>query len=227
MTTAILVVPTEQRVGLTTVALGLVHALDREGIPGRFLQADQPTARQRYRPERSTRLARTVTSLNPPEPIPVSRRRKACWVTIRENVLLEEVIARYEQAAQNASVVIVEGLMDTEEQPYGTHLNAKMAQSLDAKIIIVAAPWPRYPRQVADTVEVVARPTAASATNGCSAASQPAGRAGGPHRSYPLRFQSRRERLPIPATRPSSAPSAPGTGRKPSSCWAAFPGSAN
>ena len=36
MTTAILVVPTEQRVGLTTVALGLVHALDREGIPVGF-----------------------------------------------------------------------------------------------------------------------------------------------------------------------------------------------
>ena len=36
MTTAILVVPTEQRVGLTTVALGLLHALDREGIPVGF-----------------------------------------------------------------------------------------------------------------------------------------------------------------------------------------------
>ncbi len=40
MTTAILVVPTEQRVGLTTVALGLVHALDRRGHSGRLLQTD-------------------------------------------------------------------------------------------------------------------------------------------------------------------------------------------
>lgn len=156
MTTAILVVPTEQRVGLTTVALGLVHALDREGIPVGFCKPiSQPHASDTG-PERSTRLARMVTSLNPPEPIPVSEAEKLLGHD-QENVLLEEVIARYEQAAHQASVVIVEGLVDTEEQPYGTRLNAKMAQSLDAKIIIVTAPGRDTPRQVADTVEVIAR----------------------------------------------------------------------
>ncbi|NJM13253.1 MAG: AAA family ATPase [Synechococcaceae cyanobacterium SM1_2_3] len=107
-------------------------------------------------PERSTRLARIVTSLNPPEPIPVTQVESLLGHD-HENVLLEEVIARYEQAAQNASVVVVEGLMDTDEQSYGTHLNAKMARTLDAKIIFVAAPAAIPPRQVADTVEVVAR----------------------------------------------------------------------
>ena len=73
MATAILVVPTEQRVGLTTVALGLVHALDREGIPVGFCKPiSQPHATDTG-PERSTRLARIVTSLNPPEPISVTQ----------------------------------------------------------------------------------------------------------------------------------------------------------
>lgn len=156
MATAILVVPTEQRVGLTTVALGLVHALDREGIPVGFCKPiSQPHASDTG-PERSTRLARIVTSINPPEPIPVAEAESLLGHD-KENVLLEEIISRYEQAAQNAGVVIVEGLVDTEEQPYGTHLNAKMAQGLDAKIIIVAAPGRDTPRQVADTVEVVAQ----------------------------------------------------------------------
>ena len=156
MTTAILVVPTEQRVGLTTVALGLVHALDREGIPVGFCKPiSQPHASDTG-PERSTRLARIVSRLSPPEPISVTEAEILLGHG-RENVLLEEVIARYEQAAHHVSVVIVEGLMDTEEQPYGTHLNAKMAQSLDAKIVIVTAPGRDTPRQVADTVEVVAR----------------------------------------------------------------------
>jgi len=156
MATAILVVPTEQRVGLTTVALGLVHALDREGIPVGFCKPiSQPHATDTG-PERSTRLARTVTSLTPPEPLPVAEAESLLGHG-RENILLEEVIARYEQAAQHAAIVVVEGLVDTEEQPYGTSLNAKMAQSLDAKIVIVAAPGHDTPRQVADTVEVVAR----------------------------------------------------------------------
>ncbi len=156
MTTAILVVPTEQRVGLTTVALGLVHALDRQGIPVGFCKPiSQPHATDTG-PERSTRLARMVTRLNPPEPIPVTEAENLLGHN-RENVLLEEVVTRYEQAAQHASVVITEGLMDTEEQPYGTRLNTRIAQSLDAKIIIVTAPGRDTPRQVADTVEVVAR----------------------------------------------------------------------
>ncbi|HOW76259.1 MAG TPA: phosphate acetyltransferase [Candidatus Competibacteraceae bacterium] len=156
MTTAILVVPTEQRVGLTTVALGLVHALDRQGIPVGFCKPiSQPHASDTG-PERSTRLARIVTRLNPPEPIPVAEAESLLGHD-QENVLLEEVITRYERAAQNASVVIVEGLVDTEEQPYGTHLNAKMAQGLDARVIIVAVPGHDTPRQVADTVEVVAQ----------------------------------------------------------------------
>jgi phosphate acetyltransferase len=156
MTTALLVVPTEQRVGLTTVALGLVHALDREGIPVGFCKPiSQPHATDTG-PERSTRLARTVTSLTPPEPIPVTEAENLLGHG-RENILLEEVIAHYEQAARHAAVVVLEGLVDTEEQPYGTHLNAKIAQSLDAKVIIVAAPGHDEPWQVANTVEVVAR----------------------------------------------------------------------
>ncbi|MFO1372090.1 MAG: phosphate acetyltransferase [Candidatus Competibacteraceae bacterium] len=156
MAKAILVVPTEQRVGLTTVALGLVHALDREGIPVGFCKPiSQPHASDTG-PERSTRLARTVTSLNPPEPIPVAEAESLLGHN-QENVLLEEVITRYERAARNANIVIVEGLVDTEEQPYGTHLNARMAQSLDAHVIIVIAPGHDTPRQIADTVEVVAQ----------------------------------------------------------------------
>ena len=156
MANAILIVPTEQRVGLTTVALGLVHALDREGIPVGFCKPISQLHASDTGPERSTRLARTVTSLSPPEPIPGAEAESLLGHD-KENVLLEEIIARYEQAAQNASVVVVEGLVDTEEQPYGTHLNAKMAQGLDARIIIVAAPGRDTPRQVADTVEVVAQ----------------------------------------------------------------------
>ncbi|MDQ5910352.1 MAG: phosphate acetyltransferase [Pseudomonadota bacterium] len=156
MTTAILVVPTEQHVGLTTVALGLVHALDRQGIPVGFCKPiSQPHASDTG-PERSTRLARIVTRLNPPEPIPVAEAERLLGHD-QENELLEEIITRYERAAQNANVVIVEGLVDTEEQPYGTHLNAKMAQSLDAKVIIVAVPGHDTPHQVADTIEVIAQ----------------------------------------------------------------------
>ena len=156
MTTAILVVPTEKRGGLTTVALGLVHALDRQGISVGFCKPISQLHASDTGPERSTRLARSVTGLNPPEPIPMNEAENLLGHD-QENVLLEEVITRYEKAAHNTSVVIVEGLVDTDEQPYGTQLNAKIARSLDAKVIVVAAPRRDTPRQIAETVEVIAQ----------------------------------------------------------------------
>jgi hypothetical protein len=61
-------------------------------------------------------------------------------------------------------------LVDTEEQPYGTHLNAKMAQGLDAKIIIVAAPGRDTPAPSGRyRGSRGAALTAVSAMSGCSA----------------------------------------------------------
>ena len=107
-------------------------------------------------------------------------------------------------------MVVVEGLVDTEERSYGTHLNAKMAQSLDARIIIVAAPGRDNPRQVAELVEVVAQAYGGIRHErmiGCivnllDAPVDPTGH---------IRFDfSRAEDILDQATRPSCKPNAPG-----------------
>ena len=72
--------PCGAKVGLTSVALGLVRALDNRGVRVAFCKPiGQPTA-QTTGPERSTHFVRATTSLRPALPISLGRSRAAHFV---------------------------------------------------------------------------------------------------------------------------------------------------
>lgn len=129
--------PTSPGVGLTSVGLGLVHALDRLGVRVAFLKpVSQPGAAA---PDRSTHFVRQVTDLEPPEPLPFAEaeeflRRGA------EPLLLEQVVGRFQQASAEADIVVVEGVADVGDAVSVDRLNAAMVRALDAQVIMVGAP---------------------------------------------------------------------------------------
>jgi phosphate acetyltransferase len=157
MAQAVFVVPTSQGIGLTTVAVGLFHALDRRGIPAGFLKPIAQLHAFDTGPERSTRLVELISSFTPPQPI-ARGEAEALFGQNLEDRLLEEVVARYDQAAQDADIVILEGLVPTAEQPYATRLNADVARTLGARVILVAAPGDSSPSQLANHLELAAQP---------------------------------------------------------------------
>ncbi|MFN2176576.1 MAG: AAA family ATPase, partial [Anaerolineales bacterium] len=97
MAKAIYVVPTGEGTGLTSVALGLVHALDRRGIPVGFCKPITQLHASDTGPERSTQLVQLIANLTPPEPLPQAIAEELLGQG-RDNELLEEVFARYEAA---------------------------------------------------------------------------------------------------------------------------------
>lgn len=155
MAQAVFLVATKQGVGLTSVAVGLVHALDRRGVRVGFCKpiAQQHAADEQA--ERSTRLVERVSNLTPPTPIALHEAEEL-FGRGREDELLEEVVARYQEAAKGVDTVIVEGLVATAEQPYATRINADIARSLGARIILVALP--DTPAALANTLELAAQP---------------------------------------------------------------------
>jgi len=139
MSHAFLLVSTGAGAGLTTVSLGLVRALDRLGIRAGFCK---PVAQLRdgdRGPERSTQLVEHVTSIKPAEAIDLKRATMLLG-SEREGLLMEEVVAHYQQSAAHADVVIIEGLVADGHAGYATRLNAAVAKALDAEVILVAQP---------------------------------------------------------------------------------------
>jgi phosphate acetyltransferase len=130
--------PSGHSVGLTSVALGLIHVLDKRGIRVAFYKPiGQPVARDTG-PERSTHFISLTTSLRPVTPIPLEAAERLMSAK-RTEELLERVIGDFRSSAGDADVVIVEGLVHSHETPLEVELNQLLIKALSAEVIVVGA----------------------------------------------------------------------------------------
>jgi len=148
------VVPTGPGVGLTSVCLGLVRALEREGLRVGFIKPiRQPGDDEGV--ERSTEFVRRSTTIRPGEPMRYAEA-EAHLTAGRQSELLQALVGRYEKAAAGADVVIVEGLAATADHPNLDSLNAAMARALDCQTMFVATPQPDL-KALDDRLEMAAQ----------------------------------------------------------------------
>ena len=124
--------------GLTSVCLGLVRALDQLGVRVAFAK---PIAQQfgtENEPERSTHLANATLGLKPAKPIELAYAQQQLAAG-QSDPLMEDVIQMTQTSAEDADVLIVEGLVPVSDENYIPELNRNMAKPLDADVILVAA----------------------------------------------------------------------------------------
>jgi phosphate acetyltransferase len=139
MPRTLLVVPTGHGVGLTATCLGLVNALDRQGVAVGFLKPVAQPGEGSAEPERSTALVRLVTSLEPPEPL-AAAHAEALLSTNNLDDLMEEIVGAAEDVLATHDVVIVEGLVPSPALVYSGRVNLALAKALDADVVLVGAP---------------------------------------------------------------------------------------
>lgn len=147
----ILVAPAGHSVGLTSVCLGLVRALDRQGTRVGFAK---PIADRG--PDRSASLMEKGAHINAPRPI--SREAVENLLSHGDDqTLMEQVVAVASRAAVSADVVIIEGMVPEPGIVYATRVNALMIKALDAELVLVASPRGEEPHQIAEAIAIAAR----------------------------------------------------------------------
>lgn len=124
--------------GLTSVALGLVRALDNRGVRVAFFKPIGQQPPQNSELEHSTHFVRETSSLKPARPIPLAEAERLL-ATGRSDELFEQVMRNFHASSGDADVVIVEGLVDSLESAGEEALNQKLASTLSAELILVAA----------------------------------------------------------------------------------------
>jgi phosphate acetyltransferase len=142
-------------VGLTTVALGLVNALDRRGVRVAFFKPIAQASEGDSGPERSTLFIRKTTTLKPADPIPLAIATK----TISElgmDQLMGSVIAAYGESTASADVVVVEGLLPMGGDSYLGVVNNELMNTLNAQVILVASAAGKTIDQLDDQIEYAA-----------------------------------------------------------------------
>ncbi len=143
-------------VGLTSISLGMVGALERVGLRvGFFKPVAQPQPGD-HGPERSSELIARTHGLHSPAPVSLSHVERMLGEG-QLNDLLEEFIGLFQDAARDKDVVIVEGLVPTAYTSYAARINLHLAKSLDAEVILVTAPEDEGISELSDRLEIQAQ----------------------------------------------------------------------
>ncbi|VVN21029.1 Phosphate acetyltransferase [Pseudomonas fluorescens] len=150
------IAPTDFGVGLTSISLGLVRALERGGLKvGFFKPIAQPHPGDTG-PERSTELMARTHGLKPPTPLSLGQVERMLGDGQLDE-LLEEIIRLYQQACIGKDVVVVEGMVPTRHASYAARVNLHLAKSLDAEVILVSAPENEVLSELSGRVELQAQ----------------------------------------------------------------------
>ncbi|ATC94366.1 phosphate acetyltransferase [Pseudoalteromonas tunicata] len=155
MSHRIMLIPVSTGVGLTSVSVGIVRALEQKAVRVNFFKPiAQPRAGESG-PEKSTEIVKLGSNIKPPMPIELKYAEQMIGDG-KGDILLEEVIARFEESVHDGEVAIIEGMVPTRKQPYAGRLNREIAQALGAEIVFVLTPGNDPLDQIEHRLEIAA-----------------------------------------------------------------------
>ncbi|MDO6446135.1 phosphate acetyltransferase [Colwellia sp. 1_MG-2023] len=150
MARRIMLIPVGFGVGLTSVALGLMHACQQKGIKvGHFKPISQPSRNVLQNKNQVISLSQNSSS------IPLSYVEEQMGEG-HHDVVLEQLVANFDAFSKDYDLTIIEGLIPTTRQPYAGRINRDVAQTLSAEIILVASPDNDSPEEFEDRLEMSA-----------------------------------------------------------------------
>ncbi len=153
MSRTIMLVPVGSGVGLTSVSLGVLRAMERKGVRVSFFK---PIAQPRQGGE-APDLTSTIISNNSDmviaDPFSMARAEELIR-NDQSDVLLEDIVARFKDATKNAEVALIEGLVPTQKHPFANQINFEIAKTLDAEIVFVVTPGADNASQLRERIEV-------------------------------------------------------------------------
>ncbi len=142
--------------GLNSISLGLIRSLQAAGLKvGFFKPIAQPFPVDQGR-ERSCILVENTLSLKTPEPLALEQVERQL-ANGELDLMLEEVVSRFQQVALDKDVVIVEGMVPTTTSDYTSQINSHLAKSLDAEVILIAAQGKDSLKRMAERIEIQAQ----------------------------------------------------------------------
>lgn len=148
-----MLIPTGTSVGLTSVSLGVIRSMEQKGVR---LSVFKPIAQPRTG---DNALDQTTTIIRSNSTIPAAEPLRMDYVegllsSNQQDVLMEEIVARYHENTKDAEVVLIEGLVPTRKHQFANALNYEIAKTLNAEIVFVLALGNDSPAQLKERIEL-------------------------------------------------------------------------
>lgn len=155
MSRTIILIPVSSGVGLTSVSLGLINALEQKGAKIGFMKPISQPNTGEDTIDRTTSIVRTSTGLETAEPLMLSVVESLIGKN-QSDVVLEKIVAEHQQLSKSNELIVVEGLIPTRKHSFANSINYEIAQALDAEIVLVAAPATETPAELKERIEATA-----------------------------------------------------------------------
>lgn len=152
MSRTIMLIPISAGVGLTSVSMGVIRAMERKGVSVSFFK---PIAQPRHggdQPDLTSTIIEANSDIKTAEPVQMSRAEEL-FGNEQMDVLLETIVERYNQINDSA-VTLIEGLVPTRKHPFANQVNYEIANTLGAEIVFVATPGTYNPVQLKERIEI-------------------------------------------------------------------------
>ncbi|SFC87763.1 phosphate acetyltransferase [Pseudoalteromonas denitrificans] len=153
MSHRIMLVPISTGVGLTSISVGLVRALEQQAVKVNFFKPIAQPRSSDKGPEKSTEIVKKGSLIKPPPSIELFYAEQMIS-TGKGDILLEEIVSRFENHIHEDEVAIIEGMVTTRKQPYADRVNRDIAQALGADIIFVITPGNDSINQLEEKLEI-------------------------------------------------------------------------
>lgn len=149
----IMLIPTSTNVGLTSISLGVIRAIEQKNIR---LSVFKPIAQSRLGGDvldATTHIIRSNSSISSAEPLRMEYV-ESLLSSSHQDILMDEIIARYIEHAHNKEVILIEGLVPTQKHQFANMLNYEIARTLNAEIVFVLSPGNESPNQLKKRIKL-------------------------------------------------------------------------
>lgn len=153
MSRTIMLIPITAGVGLTSVSLGLLRAMEQKGVRVSFFKPIAQPRKDVDLPDLTTAIVRASSDLDIAEPIAITKVEELISKD-QTDVLLEDIVAKHAEISAKAEVTLVEGLVSTRKHSYANRLNYEIAKTLDTEIVFVAMQGTDTPAQLKERISV-------------------------------------------------------------------------
>ncbi|MCW8335614.1 phosphate acetyltransferase [Vibrio sp. SCSIO 43135] len=153
MSRTIMLIPTSAGVGLTSVSMGVLRAMERKGVKVSFYKPIAQPRSGANQPDLTSTIIAANSDIIVGEPTPMTTAETLIG-SEKMDVLLESVVEQYNKINKEAEVTLIEGLVPTRKHPFANQVNAEIAKTLGAEIVFVATPGTDNPAQLKERIEV-------------------------------------------------------------------------
>ncbi|GEA62062.1 phosphate acetyltransferase [Vibrio comitans] len=153
MSRTIMLVPISAGVGLTSVSMGIIRAMERKGVNVSFYK---PIAQPRTggnQPDLTSTILESNNDIKIGTPMPMDETQSLIR-NEQTDILLETIVERY-NSINDSDVTLIEGLVPTRKHTFAHQINAEIAKTLGAEIVFVATPGTYNAAQLAERIEFV------------------------------------------------------------------------